>query len=64
VYYDQRDLRYGIKRVVGTVYDYEAATWFNEVYPQLAPYRQELEMVEIIQVRRFPWFAPWFSLDF
>ncbi|KNE64328.1 hypothetical protein AMAG_09354 [Allomyces macrogynus ATCC 38327] len=49
VYYDPRDMRYGIKRVAHTVHDYEAATWFNEVYPNLAPYRDQLEMVEIVQ---------------
>ncbi|KAI9222512.1 hypothetical protein BC828DRAFT_345964 [Blastocladiella britannica] len=49
VYYDARDLRYGIRRVSHVVRDREAATWFNEVYPNLAPWRDMLEMVEIVQ---------------
>ncbi|ORZ35042.1 hypothetical protein BCR44DRAFT_40971 [Catenaria anguillulae PL171] len=49
VFYDQKDMRYGIKRVCNTVHDLEAATWFNEVYPNLAPYREQLGMLEIVQ---------------
>ncbi|KAI9183401.1 hypothetical protein H9P43_004318 [Blastocladiella emersonii ATCC 22665] len=49
VYYDQRDLRYGIQRIAHRVHDTEAACWFNEVYPNLAPYRDLLGMLEILQ---------------